>query len=159
MSSKPAQIKTKADKIFNVIYQDGKFTKTGLELCSEGGIDPKSLLPKQLKDFEVKGQSSEISKMTYLHYEERRQLKLMMINDLYQHIKQSKKHKLNQSVRVDRQTFMNTPATKQTTAPSKSSMLKTSHNLSVGIRKDNNLLKEGNDYNRGTLYLSLTLLV
>lgn len=54
-------------------------------------------------------------------------------------------------MRVDGQGFMHTPATKQTAIPSKSSMLKTTHNLSVGVRKNDNLLNDSNDYNRGKI--------
>lgn len=78
------------DKVFNIVYSDGRFTQIGLDLCSEAGIDPNSLLPKNIKDFETKGQNPEITKMTYAHYEERRQLKLSMINDLYQHMNKKK---------------------------------------------------------------------
>ena len=102
--------KLNTDKIFSVLYQDGKFTKTGIDLCNEAGIEPSTLLPKTLKDFQIKGQSDEITKMSYVHHEERRQLRLLMINDLYQHIKHLRGQKHEEGVRVNKLTFYNSKA-------------------------------------------------
>ena len=106
-TSRAVATKLNTDKIFNVLYQDGKFSKTGIELWSEAGIDPSSLLPKTIKDFESKSQSDEISRMSFVHYEERRQLRLLMISDLYQHIKQLKGQKPDDGLRVNKLTFYN----------------------------------------------------
>ena len=88
MSFKNREKQANLDKIFSIIYQDGSFTQVGVDLCDECGIHPKSLLPKTEKDFDDEEQSKELNVMAYKHYEERRILKLQMINDLYQHIKQ-----------------------------------------------------------------------
>jgi len=109
MNSK-VQLPPRLEKIFNLIYRDGQFTSFGLELCSEASIDSKGLIPKDLKEFEKRGQSEEMTRMTYVHYEERRQLKLAMLDDLNERIKISKKRKVGENKRINKLTFINAPS-------------------------------------------------
>jgi hypothetical protein len=109
MSSKIPAFPSRLERIFSIIYQNGKFTQIGFELCSEAGIDPKTLLPKELKDFEVVGQREELTKMALSHYEERRYLKLTMLDDLHERIKQAKKRKTSHAMRMNKLTFLNVP--------------------------------------------------
>lgn len=116
MTSKTASVPPRLEKIFSTIYQNGKFTQTGLELCSEAGIDPKSLLPKELKDFEVVGQKEELTKMALSHYEERRYLKLTMLDDINERIKQAKKRQTSQAIRMNKLSFLNVPQQNSSTS-------------------------------------------
>lgn len=61
----------------------------------------------ELNDFYEKGQTKEITELSYTHYEERRQLKLVMINEIYQKDKQmNKKKHAAQTIKVNKASFI-----------------------------------------------------
>jgi hypothetical protein len=127
------------DKIFNIILVDGKLTEKGRQFTNAAGIDPKSLMPMQLEDFYEKGQTDEITELSYSHYEQRRQLKLEMISELYEKDKQkSIKKRAAGTIKVNKAAFI-TP----NYVPSRIKV-KTAHNLSVVSRRKNTYFTDGN---------------
>jgi hypothetical protein len=127
------------DKIFNIILVDGKLTDKGRQFTNAAGIDAKSLMPMQLEDFYEKGQTKEITELSYSHYEQRRQLKLEMISELYDKDKQkSMKKKAMGTIKVNKAAFM-----PQSGFASRIKV-KTAHNLSVIPKRKNTYFTSGN---------------
>ncbi|CAI2360290.1 unnamed protein product [Moneuplotes crassus] len=65
----------------NKFYNADKVTQFGVTLCKEMGIDPATMAIKGLKHFFKHGITEDVVKMNYIRYEERRKLKLLMIEE------------------------------------------------------------------------------
>ena len=49
-------------RIFAELFQDGRLTKDGKQLCKDVGVEPAGLLPKTIDDFKAKGVSEELAR-------------------------------------------------------------------------------------------------
>lgn len=89
--------------------------------------------------------------MSFVHYEERRQLRLLMISDLYQHIKQLKGQKPDEGVRVNKLTFYNSKTSSKQNAIRVKNMSKDVHNISVAVRRDSMFQKDPQEIGKGNI--------
>jgi len=63
------------------IYNGNKLNNWGIILCKEMGVDPLSMEIKSLKKFMKHGLTQDVVKMSFIRYEERRKLKLVMMEE------------------------------------------------------------------------------
>lgn len=54
---------------------------TGIQLCREVGIEPDSMAVKPLSFFFKPGVAEDVIKMSFMHYEEKRKLKIAMLEE------------------------------------------------------------------------------
>ena len=65
----------------NKIYNGEKINSHGISLCRDLGIDPESMQIKTLNHFFKPGVTEDVVKMSFMRYEERRKLKLALLEE------------------------------------------------------------------------------
>jgi len=68
-------------KFYNKIYNGDKLNNFGIQLCKEVGVEPETMIAKKLSHFSQSGLSEDVVRMSFMNYEERRKLKISMLEE------------------------------------------------------------------------------